>query len=98
MKYRTIMVVLLAAAWGLAACAGSGPPSPLPAPMTETIPKPPVSPVPLIWQPGHWDWTGSSYVWVPGQYVDAAGHSGTWMPGFWEKTDTGWVWRAAHWV
>ena len=52
----------------------------------------------LVWQPGHWDWTGSSYVWTPGQYVEAANHSGNWMPSYWEKTRSGWVWRAAHWM
>ena len=51
----------------------AGPPAPMPPPMAETMPRPPVSPVPLIWQPGHWDWTGSSYVWAPGQYVDLGG-------------------------
>jgi hypothetical protein len=94
MKHRAIIVLLL-----LCACASSStPPAQMPPPMAETIPKPPVSPVPLSWQPGHWDWTGSSFVWVPGQYVDAARASGTWMPPFWEKTDSGWAWRSAHWL
>ena len=92
MKYRLTGILLL-----LAACA-SEPPAPVPAPMAETIPKPPVSPQPLIWQPGHWDWSGSSFVWVPGQYVTAGGHSGNWMPGYWEKSDAGWAWRSAHWL
>jgi len=83
----------------LASCAGGGPtPPPIPQPQSEIIPKPPVSAVPLTWQPGHWDWTGSSYVWVPGQYVDAAGHLATWMPAFWENTPGGWVWHPAHWL
>ena len=82
----------------LAACATSGPPAPIPPPLAETMPNPPVSPVPEMWQPGHWDWTGSSYVWVPGQYVEATGHGGTWMPGWWEKTDSSWVWHSAHWL
>jgi hypothetical protein len=92
MRYRAVVVLLL-----LAACASPGP-APIPPPMAETMPKPPVSPVTLMWQPGHWDWTGSSFVWTPGQYVDAAGHSGTWMPGWWEKADSGWVWHPAHWL
>ena len=92
MRYLAIVVLFL-----LAACAGQEP-APVPPPMAETIPKPPVSAVPLMWQPGHWDWSGSAFVWAPGQYVDAAGHSGTWMPGWWEKTDSGWVWRAGHWM
>ncbi len=94
MKYCAIAVLLL-----LAACASSSaPPAPIPPPMAETIPKPPVSAVPLIWQPGHWDWTGSSYVWVPASTSMRRGHSGTWMPPYWEKTNSGWVWRSAHWM
>jgi hypothetical protein len=93
MKYSAVAVLLL-----LAACVASGPPAPIPPPMAETQPRPPASPVPLSWQPGHWDWTGSSYVWAPGQYVDLAGRPGNWMPSFWERTDQGWVWRPAHWL
>jgi hypothetical protein len=82
----------------LAACALSGPPAEIPAPLPETMTKPPVSPQPLVWQPGHWDWTGSSFVWTAGQYVDATGHSRNWMPGWWEETSSGWVWRPGHWM
>ena len=83
MKHCAVAVLLL-----LAACAAQRTPGAVPPPMAETIPKPPVSPVPLIWQPGHWDWTGSSFVWVPGQYVDrGAGASGDLdAAAFWEKT------------
>jgi hypothetical protein len=31
---------------------------PVPPLQTETMPLPPVTVTPLIWQPGHWDWTG----------------------------------------
>jgi len=95
MTLRALIVLLL-----LAGCATTpaGPPAPIPQPMAETVPPPPVSPVPLMWQPGHWDWTGSSYVWIPGQYVSTAGHSATWMPGYWDASGSGWVWRPAHWV
>jgi hypothetical protein len=51
------------------------------APRAESVPKPPVSPEPLDWQPGHWDWAGNGYLWSPGQYVLAAGHGLNWMPG-----------------
>ena len=64
-------------------------PAPVPPPMAETMPRPPVSPVPLTWQPGHWDWTGSAYVWAPGQYVDLGGRPGNWMPPFWQQTGVG---------
>ena len=95
MKQVLIVALLIL---GLAACAGGTPPAPIPPPMAETVPLPPVSPVPLVWQPAHWDWTGSAYVWTPGQYVDTTGHSGTWMQGWWERTDSGWVWHPAHWI
>jgi hypothetical protein len=82
----------------LAACTAGGPPAPIPAAMPETIPKPPPSPVPLAWQPGHWDWTGSSYAWVPGQYVDRNGQGTSWVPPFWQETNSGWVWQPGHWM
>jgi hypothetical protein len=94
MKRVLVTVVVL-----LVGCAVEpSPPAPIPPPMAEAVPKPPVSAVALVWQPGHWDWTGSSYVWIPGQYVDAASHSGNWMPSYWEKTGSSWVWRPAHWM
>jgi hypothetical protein len=96
MKHPAI-AALLGAAWIVAGCAADNPPAPVPPPMAETIPKPPVTATPLIWQPGHWDWTASSYVWTPGQYVAREGHSDMWMSGWWEKTSSGWVWHPAHW-
>jgi WXXGXW repeat (2 copies) len=93
MKRMLVATVLL-----LVGCAEATAPPPIPPPMAETVPKPPVSAEPLVWQPGHWDWTGSSYVWAPGQYVDAANTSGNWMPSYWEKTGSGWTWRPAHWL
>ncbi|HET7882833.1 MAG TPA: hypothetical protein VFL55_18260 [Acetobacteraceae bacterium] len=94
MKFRALAILLL-----LGACvAASGPPAPIPPPMAESVPNPPVSPVPLTWQPGHWNWTGSSFVWVPGQYVDLGGRPGNWMPPFWQQTNGGWVWQQGHWM
>jgi hypothetical protein len=90
--------LIVAAGLLLGACVASGPPAPVPPPMAEAIPKPPVSPVPLTWQPGQWDWTGSSYVWTPGRYVDLAGRSGTWMPPFWDNVGSSWVWQPGHWM
>jgi hypothetical protein len=99
MKHPAIAATLVCAAWILAGCVPQPPtPAPPPAPITETIPLPPVSAVPLVWQPGYWDWTGSSYVWTPGLFVTREGHGQLWMPGFWDRTASGWVWRPAHWV
>jgi WXXGXW repeat (2 copies) len=97
MLRHAIAAAALGAVLIFAGCATNGPPAPIPAPMAESIPKPPVSATPLIWQTGHWDWTGNAYVWVPGQYVTAEGHSNIWNPAFWEKTAAGWVWHPAHW-
>ena len=94
MKLCAVAILLL-----VGGCvAAQGPPEPVPPPMAETIPRPPVSPVPLTWQPGHWDWTGSSFVWAPGQYVDLGGRPGNWMAPFWQSTGAGWVWQPGHWM
>jgi hypothetical protein len=71
---------------------------PVPPLVLEVIPKPPVSGQQLLWQPGHWDWTGGGYVWAGGEYVPAAGHGNLWMPVWWARTDAGWTWQPAHWT
>lgn len=77
---------------------GANPYPPVPAPIAETMPKPPVTAESLVWQPGHWDWNGSGYVWQPGQYVSLAGHGSLWQPGWWSRTSDGWSWQAPHWM
>jgi hypothetical protein len=71
---------------------------PVPALIPETMTKPPVIAEPLLWQPGHWDWTGSGYTWAPGQWVPAQGHGPLWMPGWWSHSSGGWVWQPPHWT
>ncbi len=73
-------------------------PPPIPPAQQEIIPNPPVTGMPLIWQPGHWNWNGSGYVWQPGEYVTQAGHSNMFMPGYWQQTTSGWAWVPAHWL
>ncbi len=51
-----------------------------------------------MWQPGHWNWSGSGYVWQRGQYVPAAGHGPLFQPGYWKQTPSGWTWDPAHWT
>jgi hypothetical protein len=75
----------------------SSPTAPPPIPV-ETVPKPPVSEEPLIWQPGHWDWTGSAYVWTQGSWVVRAGHGTQWQDGYWVNQGASWVWVAGHWL
>ncbi|HTW26214.1 MAG TPA: hypothetical protein VME92_03725 [Acetobacteraceae bacterium] len=91
----------LAAALGVAACtpvAAVPPYPPVPPPRVEVVPKPPVSATALSWQPGHWNWTGTGYVWMPGLYVERAGHGTLWQDGYWSQTPNGYVWVPGHWT
>jgi hypothetical protein len=72
-------------------------PPPVPALQPETVPLPPVAEQPLIWQPGHWDWNGTTYVWAPGHYVLATGHGPRWQFGYWALSNGGYTWVPAHW-
>ena len=81
----------------LAACAGPAHP-PIPPPRAEQVPVPPRSDVVQIWQPGHYDWTGATYVWMPGEWVDRAGRGSLWQDGYWRQTPAGQVWTPGHWL
>ncbi|HUB49933.1 MAG TPA: YXWGXW repeat-containing protein [Acetobacteraceae bacterium] len=91
-------VALLAGCSGQSNTASALPFPPVPPPMQEAIPKPPVTGEQLLWQPGHWNWNGNGYVWQPGEYVPAAGHGNLFQTGYWEQTATGWRWVPAHWT
>ena len=66
-----VLGLLLALGGCAAPGATSGTYPPVPPPRAETIPKPPVTATPLLWEPGYWNWTGAGYVWHPGRYVPA---------------------------
>lgn len=102
MRNRLPALLLLGA---LVSCAAPPPPPPAappapPPPRAEMRPLPPVSYKPLIWQPGHYDWTGNSYLWIPGRYMDRrAAPSGQWQPGYWAAAPGGrYMWQPAHWM
>lgn len=98
MKRRFFGITLLAGIAIVGCTVQDRPPyPPVPAPMAETLPPPPVTSTQLIWQPGHWEWTGTGYAWQPGQYVAAEGHSNLWVQGYWANTPSGWLWQPAHW-
>ena len=103
MQHMKLAAALIAAAALLSGCAGpeatsANPYPPVPPLQAETIPNPPVTATPLLWQPGHWSWTGAGYVWNPGRYVPRDGHGNLFMPGYWKQTPTGYVWEHAHWL
>jgi hypothetical protein len=79
----------------------------MPAPSTEVIvpsapPAPRVEVIPparqgMRWHPGHWEWNGSQYVWLEGQWVAAPSGGADWVPGHWVQRANGWVWIEGHW-
>jgi hypothetical protein len=101
MKHPVLTAALLGAACLLSACVTTTPTAgypPVPPLQPETIPAPPVTSTPLIWQPGHWNYAGNTYVWQPGAYIPQGSHSNMFMPGYWAQTAGGWAWQPAHWM
>ena len=84
----------------LQGCGGPSGPAhpPVPPVLAEDVPAPPEPRVALIWQPGHYDWTGSDYQWVPGKWVERAGHGTLWQDGYWQRNGGTEVWLPAHWI
>ncbi|MBV9813486.1 MAG: YXWGXW repeat-containing protein [Acetobacteraceae bacterium] len=83
----------------LVACGASYPAYPqVPAPLEEQVSAPPPSPVPLIWQPGHYDWNGAGYAWQRGQWVPRDGHGTLWQDGYWVREGERYRWVPAHWT
>lgn len=96
------LAALLAGALALSGCAvrGENPNPPVPVARTETIPLPPVSGTPQLWEPGHWEWAGNGYTWIDGKWIARDGHSTTWQNGYWARNPTSgtWTWQPGHWV
>lgn len=83
----------------LAGCAAAYPTHPpVPPIRAEQVPTPPPSQAVLIWQPGHFDWNGVEYVWIPGEWVDRAGHGTLWQDGYWQQSAQTSQWIPAHWM
>lgn len=70
---------------------------PVPPPRYERVPPPPGGR--MVWEPGHWHWTGARYAWIGGRYVPRRASYGHYVPGRWQfNRHTGqYVWRPAHW-
>jgi hypothetical protein len=104
MRLRQIALGLLLAG-GLSACdtvrdnAGACPVPP--ALRADIRPKPPVSEQEQVFQPGYWEWNGTSYAWREGSWVKKGpGVTGLWMDGYWkrDKVPQPCYWIPAHWV
>lgn len=90
------VLAFLLSALSVQACSPSAHP-PVPPIPSELVPAPPRSDTSLIWQPGHFDWTGAAYVWTPGQWVERAGHGTLWQDGYWRDRPVGPEWIRGHW-
>lgn len=77
-------------------------PMPPPPPQSELVPPPPQGAGPVVWQPGHWSYTGLStdpWSWVAGRYMPTPPGQTTWIPGQWQQTPNGsWMWITGHWA
>ena len=88
------VVVLL-----MSGCVGVGQVHPpVPPIRTEQVPAPPPSRTVMIWQPGHWEWSGAYYAWTPGEWVPREGHGTLWQDGYWQDNGATSVWVPAHWL
>ncbi len=82
----------------LAGCVTAPPHPAVPPLLSEEVPTPPLTRTVVIWQPGHWDWTGDTYAWMPGEWVERAGHGTLWQDGYWSIAAGNSVWVPAHWL
>ena len=76
-------------------------PMPPPPANPELVPPPPVSSTPVVWQPGHWVYTGVGnppWSWQQGHYMAVPPGATAWVPGQWQQQGSGWVWRDGHWA
>ena len=94
-----LLAVALLCTLALQGCGASAPVHPpVPPVLAEDVPAPPDPRVALIWRPGHYDWTGTGYAWVRGEWIERAGHGTLWQDGYWQRTGSTEVWVPAHWI
>lgn len=67
-----------------------------PADMPET---PPPQPGPdYVWVMGHYNWTGSDFVWHSGAWAIPPQGYHTWSSGHWDQVgDNNWTYSEGHW-
>ena len=71
---------------------------PVPPIPAEQVTAPPRSTQTLIWQPGHFEWTGAAYRFYAGEWVERAGHGTLWQDGYWRPAAPASVWVPGHWT
>ncbi len=76
-------------------------PAPPPPARAELVPPPPQGAGNVVWQPGHWRYTGAAgnpWDWKAGEYVPAPPGRTVWTPGQWIPRNGGWMWNEGHWA
>ena len=96
------LLAVLIAAGALAGCAQPEPATrvvvarPAP-PATHVEVQPPAPNARAVWDPGHWNWDGTQYVWISGHYIERPSVAMRWEPGHWMSANGGWVWTDGRW-
>jgi hypothetical protein len=72
-------------------------PAPPPPPRGEVILPPPGPREAFVWAPGHYEWSGRSYFWVTGHYIERPEPGLIWEPGRWIDRHGRWEWIGGHW-
>jgi len=72
--------------------------APLAPPELRTEVIPPAASDLVVWDPGHWQWTGDNWAWQPGHYVTRPQTTAMWEPGHWVPNAAGgYMWVDGHW-
>ena len=99
LSMATLSMTALVAGEGIAHAQPGPPPNRYPPPpprREERVPPPRRG---HYWQPGHWRWNGSTYVWAGGYWVAGPMRRGHYVHGRWAWAPgrRQWVWQPAHW-
>jgi len=69
-----------------------------PPPRYEVVPAPPPGRHSfVVWDPGHWNWDGRQWIWIPGHYEERPHPHAVWVVGHWAPRHGQWVWIPPHW-
>ena len=67
-------------------------PPPLP---VYVVPEPPEQD--FVWAPGHWQWGGYGYFWVPGTWIEPPQAGLLWTPGYWAYDQDQFFFHEGYW-
>ena len=94
MKTSFAALVLLSAVSAVPVGGASAQPAYPPAPPDVVLGPPPGPAAGYVVEPGHWQWTGGRYVWVPRHWIATRAGYGHFIPGHWNRFGR---WIPAHW-